>query len=86
MNGKYEITITFNNPNILPNIMENFIKICPKCGSIDVKEELDNPAKVRFGAPLDLTCQACGFKAKIFPEVKEEDIETFRKKLKKEDN
>ncbi|MBW2973989.1 hypothetical protein KY346_06400 [Candidatus Woesearchaeota archaeon] len=65
------------------NKMQKYIKICPKCGSIDIKEELDNPAKVRFGAPLDFICQACGFKAKIFPEVKEEEIEDFRKKLKK---
>jgi len=64
--------------------MANYIKICPKCGSIDVKEELDNPAKVRLGAPLDLICLSCGFKAKIFPEIKEEEIEEFRKKLKKD--
>lgn len=66
--------------------MEKYIKICPKCGSIDIKEELDNPAKVRLGAPLDCICRSCGFKAKIFPEVKEDEIEDFRKKLKKKEH
>lgn len=66
--------------------MGNYIKICPKCGSIDVKEDLNNPAKVRLGAPLDIICQSCGFKAKIFPEIKEEEIAEFRKNLNSEKN
>ena len=66
--------------------MAKYIKICPKCGSIDIKEELDNPAKVRLGAPLDLICQSCGFKAKIFPEIKEDEIKEFRNNIDSKEN
>ncbi|MBD3304637.1 signal recognition particle-docking protein FtsY [Candidatus Woesearchaeota archaeon] len=59
------------------------VKICPKCGSIDVEIEKDNAAKVRYGAPLNCVCKSCGFRSAVFPEVEERKIEEFRKGIKK---
>lgn len=54
-------------------------KICPKCGSTKVKIP---PS----GSDLLLTirdyCQNCK-NSGLFPEIKEEEVENFRKKLKK---
>jgi len=60
---------------------KKFVKICPKCGSIDVKEELDNAGKVKFGAPLDNICQSCGFRGKVFPEIEEDKVKEFKKEI-----
>lgn len=61
---------------------KKFIRVCPKCGSIDVETEKDNAAKVRFGAPLNYVCKSCGFKNTVFPEVEEDKIEAYRKEIK----
>lgn len=60
------------------------VKICPKCGSTDIRTDFNNPAKISYGAPLDYKCLDCGFSSKIFPEVLEEEIINFKKKLKEE--
>lgn len=56
-----------------------YIKICPNCGSTDVKL----PPR---GGDMLMTvrdyCERCGNMG-LFPEVDEEETEEFRKKLKK---
>lgn len=64
-------------------VKKNFVKVCPKCGSSDVKTEMDNAAKVNYGVPLNSICEACGFRNVVFPEVAEDNIEEFRKQIKK---
>jgi len=56
-----------------------YIKICPKCGSIDL------PIKTNFFEMLMPTpekCKKCGY-AGLFPEIDVNEIENFREKLKK---
>ena len=56
-----------------------FIKICPKCGSIDM------PVKTNFTEMLMPTpekCSKCSY-AGLFPEIDINEIESFRKELKK---
>ena len=57
-----------------------FIKICPKCGSIDL------PARTNFAemlAPTPEKCKKCSY-AGLFPEIDINEIENFRKSLKKD--
>ena len=64
--------------------MENYIKICPKCGSTNIGSGYYN------SAPHDF-CKDCGFgdiktdsiAFTNFPEVKISEIENFRRELKK---
>lgn len=57
----------------------NYVKICPKCGSIDVKMP-------HAGLDIKMTmkdeCLGCGFIGN-FPEVEKENIGKFRKGVKK---
>ncbi len=56
-----------------------YIKICPKCGSIDL------PIKTNFFdmlMPTPEKCRKCGY-AGLFPEIDIDEIENFREKLKK---
>ncbi len=64
-------------------VKKNFVKVCPKCGSSDVKTEMDNAAKVNYGAPLNCICESCGFRNVVFPEVAEDNLEEFRRQIKK---
>ncbi len=56
---------------------QQFIKICPKCGSIDL------PVTTGFAqmiAPTPEKCGKCGYTG-LFPEMKIDEIENFRKAL-----
>ena len=56
----------------------NFIKICPKCGSIDL------PIRISFVeilAPTPEKCKKCGYSG-LFPEIEISEIKKFRKKLR----
>ena len=58
---------------------QQFVKICPKCGSIDL------PIKTDFFQMLMPTpekCRKCSYSG-LFPEIEINEIETFRKNLKK---
>jgi len=57
---------------------ETYVKICPKCGSIDL------PVKTNFVEMLMPTpekCRKCSYNG-LFPEIDINEIENFRKKLK----
>ncbi|HLC60380.1 MAG TPA: hypothetical protein VJJ52_03040 [Candidatus Nanoarchaeia archaeon] len=58
---------------------EEFIKICPKCGSIDL------PIKSNFIdmlMPVAEKCEKCGYSG-LFPEINIKEIEDFRKNFNK---
>jgi len=55
---------------------EKYVKVCPQCGSKDVKFEAT-------GAGSFNICKKCGFRMNNFPEIKESDLENFKKKIKK---
>jgi hypothetical protein len=59
---------------------EKYFKICPHCGSLNVKIP---PAGFDIKMTVRDYCEDCGNKG-IFPEIEESKIEEFRKKLKKE--
>ena len=57
---------------------ETYVKICPKCGSIDL------PVKTNFVEllmPTPEKCRKCSYNG-LFPEIDINEIENFRKKLK----
>lgn len=57
---------------------KQFIKICPKCGNIDL------PVRTQFVemlAPTPEKCKKCGY-AGLYPEIEINEIEEFRKNLK----
>lgn len=65
---------------------ENYIKICPKCGSTNWK--MPNPTHATVGSLTRVQmvnnvhlCQDCDYQG-IFPEVEESKVEEFRKQLK----
>ena len=58
---------------------EEFIKICPKCGSIDL------PVRSNFIdmlMPSPEKCGKCGYSG-LFPEININEIEDFRKNINK---
>lgn len=60
--------------------MKQYIKICPKCGNIDL------PIKTNFAEmlmPAPEKCKKCGYNG-LFPEIDINEIESFWKNLKKQ--
>ena len=58
---------------------EQFTKICPKCGSLDL------PIRTNFVEmlmPSPEKCKKCSYTG-LFPEIEINEIEEFRKELKK---
>ena len=58
---------------------EQFTKICPKCGSIDI------PIRTNFAEMLMPTpekCKNCNYSG-LFPEIEINEIKEFRESLKK---
>lgn len=56
-----------------------YLKICPKCGSIDIKIP---PAALDFRLTIPDYCTKCKNRG-IFPEVEITQISKFKKNLKK---
>ncbi len=63
---------------------EGYIKICPKCGSMDIKIDFSNPVVWDFGTTSKYKCGDCGHIANTFPEVLFNEIEEFRNELRQE--
>ena len=55
-----------------------YVKICPKCGSTNIKMP---PAGMDIKMTLQDFCEDCKFWGN-FPEVKESEVEEFKKELK----
>ena len=63
---------------------KNYFKICPKCGSIDVQTDFSNPAVWAYGTQSNYKCNSCGFLSGVFPEIPQNEIESYIKELKQE--
>ena len=60
---------------------EDYIKICPKCKSIDVSQ--DKSTMQQLGElPTRYICNNCGHSGFVFPEVLESQLEEFEKEIK----
>jgi hypothetical protein len=58
-------------------------RICPKCGSIEVKRDYHYGMSFIANLPITFKCKKCKHVSEFFPLVEKKDIEKFRKKLKK---
>ena len=58
---------------------KKFIKICPKCGSIDIPIRTDFAEML---APTPEKCKKCSYSG-LFPEIEINEIEEFRKDINK---
>ncbi len=58
--------------------MVKYVKICPKCKSIDISIRWQS--MWYFGFPASFKCNKCGYIGTIFPEI---DIQKCKKKTKK---
>jgi DNA-directed RNA polymerase subunit RPC12/RpoP len=62
---------------------EQYVSVCPKCGSINIQTDFSDPADWALGIPPRYKCNSCSHKSMIFPEVLIDEIENYRKtKLK----
>lgn len=52
---------------------EEYVQVCPKCGSPDISSDFSQPALV-MGGIYPKTCNHCGHTAKIFPEIEMKDL------------
>lgn len=55
---------------------KNYVKICPVCGSTDIRNEATDMYIVDV-------CKKCGLRLPAFIEVEEDGVEEFRKELEK---
>ena len=63
---------------------EEYVKICPKCGSTNVSVDFSNPTVWSYGAPSKHQCKSCGHVAAVFPEVVKNKTESYKPKGKVE--
>ena len=61
---------------------EKYVKICPKCGSINVKVDFSNPVVWTYGTNVKYKCNSCGHLSLLFPEVLNSNIKNYKKELK----
>jgi uncharacterized Zn finger protein len=60
---------------------KEYVRACPKCGSINVKTDFSNSVVWSSGANPNFQCKACGHLGIIFPEVLKDELAKFRSKL-----
>lgn len=66
---------------------ENYIQVCPQCGSTNVSRNSGIEAAAFHYANTVYKCDDCGFFAQAFPEMTKDNIKKFRKQLEiKNDN
>lgn len=54
---------------------KNYIRICPKCGSTSITKTTN---EFMPSAPAEYSCNACHYKAHIFPEVEDDKLDYFK--------
>ena len=64
-------------------LKEKFVKVCPKCGSVDYHKESDL-SFLAAGSGF-FVCNNCGYSAQFFPEVTIDKLGKFRLNIKKEE-
>jgi len=67
--------IIYTSYEIIIIMSEKYTKVCPRCGSKDVRFEATS-------AGIFDICKKCEFRMNNFPEVKESELENFRKEIK----
>tara|TARA_Y100000310_G_C20689135_1_gene821042 strand:- start:2059 stop:2370 length:312 start_codon:yes stop_codon:yes gene_type:complete len=63
----------------------NYVKICPKCGSLNIKIDFSKPEIWAIGSPSLYNCKDCNYKFYNFPEIEKSEVEEFREKLKEKE-
>lgn len=63
---------------------EEYVNICPKCGSINVQTDFSNPVVWDFGTTVKYKCNSCGYLSNFLPQILIKNIRNYRKELKKE--
>lgn len=65
-------------PDKKPNIKAKYVKICPRCRSLNIKiSNQGGSAGIIFGTPTLYKCLDCGYVNYAFPEI---DLNEFKKK------
>lgn len=62
---------------------DEFIPICPECGSTDIGTDFSNPVVWDFGAPPKKKCRTCGYIAEVFPEIEKKNSSQYKKHKKR---
>ncbi|MBN1157724.1 hypothetical protein JXA85_08960 [Candidatus Woesearchaeota archaeon] len=65
-------------------IKEEYVTVCPKCKSPDIRIDKSNPVQPIAGLPAMYLCAKCGHSGYNFPEVLVSEIEKFEKESVKE--
>ncbi len=63
--------------------MEQNVRFCPRCGSIDAKTAPSRIVTVIGGISPTYTCNACGFSGELFPEAPITEISSITDELNK---
>lgn len=61
-----------------------YVRICPKCGSIDVHTDFSNPVVWAYGTTTKYKCNMCSYTSNLFPEILQKDMKKYRNKIKQE--
>ncbi len=69
----------FNKKKPKP-MKEEFVKVCPRCRSIDIGFSKNRLAA--FGLPQTYFCRKCGFRGYSFPEINIKELENESKNRK----
>ncbi|MBI2652675.1 hypothetical protein HYX00_04380 [Candidatus Woesearchaeota archaeon] len=62
---------------------EKYVKICPRCGSINIGTDFSNPVVWAYGASPKYKCMKCGYMGALFPEVPESKIKYYKSRIEK---
>ena len=56
-------------------------RICPKCGSLNIKPDLSNIMILLGGVNPNYKCKNCNYSGILFPEVVSDEVKNFRKTI-----
>ena len=51
------------------------VKVCPKCGSMDVSSDLSVQSYAQGGFFNNMVCNNCGYSGQLFPEVNADEVD-----------
>ena len=60
---------------------KKFVRICPKCGSTNIKTDFSNPVVWAYGTTTKYKCISCSYLGTIFPEVLRNEVKNYKKEL-----
>ncbi len=61
---------------------EKRVRICPKCGSIDIHIDFSNPVVWAYGTTTKYKCNSCNYTGNLFPYILKRYIQDYKKRLK----